>query len=99
MAALVVVRGLALLLTLSIGGLPALAAATPPDPLWCPGVFDDGDHDDLVSAAGAPNLPPPAIVQLTEPLVAVTRDPLPEDVRWARGLAVAPRPVRAPPSV
>ena len=28
--------------------LPVLVHASPPDPLWIPGFYDDGDHDDVV---------------------------------------------------
>lgn len=41
---------LVLLLVLSFAGLRALAAASPPDPLWLPGVYDDADYDDVVLA-------------------------------------------------
>jgi hypothetical protein len=44
-------RWLVLLLILTFAGLRALAAASPPDPLWLPGVYDDADHDDVVLAA------------------------------------------------
>src|SRR5215831_558924 len=30
-------------------GPSALAHASPPDPLWLPGVYDGGDHDDEVA--------------------------------------------------
>ena len=29
--------------------LPALAHASPPDPSWVPGVYDDADFDDVVT--------------------------------------------------
>jgi hypothetical protein len=29
--------------------LPALAHASPPDPSWIPGVYDDADFDDVVT--------------------------------------------------
>jgi hypothetical protein len=40
--ALLVVEALLLVL------LVPLAHATPPDPLWIPGIYDDADHDDVV---------------------------------------------------
>ena len=45
--------------------LTSLAFATPPDPAWLPGLFDDGDYDDIVLAimamtAVVPALPDPA---------------------------------------
>jgi len=42
-------RALALLLILVLGGLSALGHATPPDPAWIPGVYDDADGDDVVA--------------------------------------------------
>ena len=44
-------RWLVLLMILGFAGLRALAAASPPDPLWLPGVYEDADHDDVVLAA------------------------------------------------
>jgi hypothetical protein len=41
------------LLALALGiVLPALAAASPPDPTWIPGVYDDADFDDIVIHIG-----------------------------------------------
>ena len=40
------VVGLALTLT---SALPALAQASPPDPSWIPGIYDDADFDDVVT--------------------------------------------------
>ncbi len=41
---------LALLLVLGLNGLRALASASPPDPPWVPGLYDDADYDDVVLA-------------------------------------------------
>src|SRR5437899_2607030 len=32
-----------------LGGLSALAHASPPDPVWLPGIYDGADHDDEVA--------------------------------------------------
>jgi hypothetical protein len=40
-------------LILSLFLLPALAQASPPDPLWIGGVFDSDDSDDAVVAAAS----------------------------------------------
>ena len=38
------------LLVLAVGlALPVLAHASPPDPSWIPGVYDDADFDDVVT--------------------------------------------------
>ena len=34
-----------------LSSLRALASASPPDPLWVPGLYDDGDYDDVVVAS------------------------------------------------
>jgi hypothetical protein len=44
---------LIILIVLSLGVLPALAHASPPDPLWIAGVYDGDDHDDAVLAAAS----------------------------------------------
>ena len=88
---------LVLLLIVGFAGLRALASASPPDPLWLPGVYDDADHDDVVLAAlalvGSRDDAPPT-VGLPARLVTTVAVP---------GL-LAPRPVprgfqeiRAPP--
>ncbi len=38
----------ALLLLILGGGLTALAYASPPDPVWIRGIYDDADYDDVV---------------------------------------------------
>jgi hypothetical protein len=54
-------RAVSALVLASIAALPAMAHASPPDPTWIVGVYDDGDQDDLIAlaawatgAAGAP---------------------------------------------
>ena len=42
---------LVILLVVGFTGLRALAAASPPDPIWLPGIYDDADFDDVVLAA------------------------------------------------
>jgi hypothetical protein len=43
-------RDLLALLVLAAGlALPVLAHASPPDPSWIPGVYDDADFDDVVT--------------------------------------------------
>src|SRR5262245_28991150 len=41
-------RSLALLLLVCWGLLPLLAFASPPDPVWIPGIYDVADLDDVV---------------------------------------------------
>lgn len=48
---------IALLLLFLVGGLTPLAYASPPDPSWIGGIYDDADYDDVIvmitSAAAA----------------------------------------------
>jgi hypothetical protein len=44
-------RALFALVLGSIAALPAMAHASPPDPIWIAGVYDDGDQDDLIVLA------------------------------------------------
>jgi hypothetical protein len=39
----------AVLVVMLIWALPVLAHASPPDPSWIPGLYDDGDYDDVVT--------------------------------------------------
>ena len=39
---------LALLVLLGLSGLTPLAYASPPDPSWVRGIYDDADYDDVV---------------------------------------------------
>jgi hypothetical protein len=65
---------------LVVASLSGLAYASPPDPTWIPGVYDDADFDDVVwlvvmqkglveseNLTGLRFLPPPALVLLTTP--------------------------------
>jgi hypothetical protein len=48
--------------------LPALADATPPDPSWLGGFWDDDDYDEVVILISAiPSPPPAAFVQCPDP--------------------------------
>lgn len=86
-----------LALLVALVGVVALADASPIDPTWVPGIYDEGDHDDvvlaLISASGLPHgaalqagrfLIVGAAVRLT----ATTSPPAHE---------FAPAPARAPP--
>jgi hypothetical protein len=41
-------RCLALVLLACCCILPLLAHASPPDPIWLPGIYDDADYDDVI---------------------------------------------------
>jgi len=54
------------LLLILWSALPALAHASPPDPSWIPGIYDDADYDDVVTLVivGAGNILPGVPVEL-----------------------------------
>src|SRR5262249_60174542 len=65
---------------LVVASLSGLAYASPPDPTWVPGVYDDADFDDVVGLVVMQKglvesedltslrfIPPPALVLLTTP--------------------------------
>ena len=41
-------RFLVLVLLVCCGTLPPLADASPPDPTWFPGIYDNADYDDVI---------------------------------------------------
>jgi hypothetical protein len=41
-------RFLVLVLLACCGTLPLLAYASPPDPTWLPGIYDNADYDDVI---------------------------------------------------
>jgi hypothetical protein len=91
-------RLLIVLLLLAPVALPGLAHASPPDPTWIQGVYDDDDGDSVVTliASGTGHLPtPPVDLSLVAPLIArLTPAPGPTPRRvW-----VFSAPSRAPPA-
>jgi len=92
-------RLLVTLLLLAPVALPGLAHASPPDPTWIQGIYDDADGDDVVTliasgtghAAAAAPTDPPFIARLVARLT-----PTPE--RRSLGLWASAAPPRAPPA-
>jgi hypothetical protein len=60
--------------------LVPLAHASPPDPTWIPGIYDDGDFDDvvliIVSTVGAAS-PSAPVIAVSEATVHRVPQPLP----------------------
>ena len=87
----------ALLLVLAVAGLTPLAKASPPDPTWVAGFWDNGDYDDIVLliCATVADLPaPPAPPRATGEILARLEPAVPAKP----SLAVhASAPSRAPP--
>jgi hypothetical protein len=90
---------LALLLLLPVGGLTPLAYASPPDPSWIRGIYDDADYDDVVNliTSAAAATAPVLLVDLQQipPIVGPAPqhadDPVPT-------LPFSPLQSRAPPA-
>ena len=91
-------RALSVLLAASMAALPAMAHASPPDPAWIAGLYDDGDQDDLITLAawaiGATVAPPIGADAILRPVGALLSLELPAPA------SSAPSPVRsrAPPA-
>ncbi|HUM15193.1 MAG TPA: hypothetical protein VL086_05850 [Candidatus Nitrosotalea sp.] len=90
-------KGLALVPGVGLFLLTALAQASPPDPTWIPGIYDDGDFDDVVVslADGSALEPEPAghliPAPVAGPIVELKADPV-------RPTEVLSLPGRAPPA-
>ena len=89
---------LAVLITI-VAAMPMLAFASPPDPTWTPGIYDDADYDDVVvlvtSATG--DLSPVRAADLLPLFEEIGRvPPRPESALSA--LRVTTALPRAPPS-
>ncbi len=92
-------RLLVVLLLLAPVALPGLAHASPPDPTWIPGIYDDADGDDIVSliTSGTGHLPPAAPTDL--PFIArLVARLTPTLERMPLGLWASAASPRAPPA-
>src|SRR2546422_2221002 len=91
-------HSLATLLFAGVVVLPPLAHASPPDPSWVAGFWDDADYDDIVLAVAGmtavPHYTPDIVPKPSPSLVGVTR-PHPRIVHPA---PLAFSPTRAPPT-
>ena len=69
---------MALPLTFCLVTLTSLGHASPPDPTWIAGLYDDGDHDDVVlDVTGAMAVPPAVSPQIVAPAETYTALPPP----------------------
>ena len=64
-------RLLIVLLLLAPVALPGLAHASPPDPTWIQGIYDDDDGDSIVTlvTSGTGHVPAPGDLPLVVPLI------------------------------
>ncbi len=77
----------------------ALAGAVPPDPVWIPGLYDDGDYDELLLVVTSPEgsvAPSPLYTIFEIILVAVGTVPLAYAGR-PHVIALSTVSIRAPP--
>jgi hypothetical protein len=87
-----------MLLWIALVGLPALAYASPADPSWISGFYDDADYDDVVAlvTSGTGNVTPLLVADL-RPVLPLA-GPLPQ---WAEtsplNVPVAALRPRGPP--
>ena len=91
-------RLLVVLLLIAPVALPGLAHASPPDPTWIQGIYDDADGDDVVTliASGTGHLPStPTDLRFIARLVARL---IPTPERMPLGLRVTAASPRAPPA-
>jgi hypothetical protein len=60
----------ALLLLSVLLTLPPIAYASPPDPVWIPGLYDDNDYDDVILfITGAVSAVDSGVIDLVGPVV------------------------------
>src|SRR5581483_11164662 len=93
------VSALARVLALALLALTPLAYASPPDPVWLSGFFDDGDNDDsviLITSISAALDPFPQNDREPTPLHEPAA--LPDDAGPVACLCLAPSDARASPA-
>jgi hypothetical protein len=85
-------------LLLAIVSLTPMAFASPPDPTWLPGLYDDGDYDDVVllitSGGGVADMCP---LEDARPILDVVAALAPRHEPQASARIPARRSTRAPP--
>jgi hypothetical protein len=89
---------LPLVLMLVLSALTPLAYASPPDPTWVSGFFDDGDNDDavfLITSSAATLDPFP--VDDSPPVPVHEPAPVGEDARPTASLCLSTADARASP--
>jgi len=79
------------LLLASMAALAPLAYASPPDPSWVAGIYDEADLDDVVQLATSIDAPASSgRVEVAVPVAA------PAEICWLRAIADAPAACLAP---
>ncbi len=87
-----------LVLSLALLALTPLAYASPPDPSWIRGLYDDGDFDDVVVLlTSAPGVVEPFPLHEVQPHLVTVDSALQGDDGSAPILALSSNHARAPP--
>lgn len=82
-----------------LGTLSSLAYASPPDPSWIPGIYDDVDFDDVVAlVTSATAIVGPAAAIARQPIPSVTTPHALRVDALPTRLSSDPLHARAPPS-
>jgi hypothetical protein len=89
----------ALILLAVAAALPALAYASPPDPVWVSGIFDDDDADDVIQfIESATALVEPLSFHIAPPTPVMVERPVQNRETLPVCPASSANPVRAPPT-
>ena len=90
--------GLSVLLPLLIIAPVTLAHASPPDPTWVAGVYDQADFDDVVCLlTSALEATESTVSPEASPCLALAPTLCPATVAWPASAPVYSAPLRAPP--
>ena len=89
---------LVVLLLGALLALPPLAHASPPDPTWIPGLYDDNDYDDVIFfITGVQSAVDSGVVDPVGPAVVCVWLIAPHDPRSLPGRPLESLSTRAPP--
>lgn len=91
-------RTTALVLLLCLTGLSTLAHASPPDPIWLPGLYDGADADDVVALLCDSTALAPPLAELMDCGRSVVGRATVPSVSPARDLSLLGSHPRSPPS-
>jgi hypothetical protein len=89
---------IAMLLVAALCALVPLAFASPPDPLWIGGVYDAGDPDDAIVAAGSTDVVPEPVADGGRIFLTAVAAVPPARSGGCVSSALPVRPGRAPPA-
>ena len=88
----------AVLLLFVLPLLAVLVSVSLLDPIWIPGIYDDGDYDDVIGLLTSDAAPTDRSTDLACSSPPLSADLSPAHDTAGAGVVVALHPVRAPPS-